>query len=257
MPIYDNNGTVNAQIGKIWDNDGTTNRQIGKIYDNDGTTNSPIFSATIPTFLYQNGAPDGESFINMVGSNYSNSDNGAGVGGQGFTEGDFNISEYIKNDVDLPDYVLHVKASASSENRIGYSCCNQGISNYMDLSDIQTIEIGTCKFGVRIKEPYKFLPNWLFKVQYGMTILLEDNNGKTLELLSQNRELTHKDVDNEYGFAGQYGVSSNKVNIQDKGLNLSNCRIIIRSNVYFEHEGTGRLVTSHCYVSSITCTAVQ
>lgn len=45
MPIYDNDGTTNYQIGKVYDNDGATNYQIGKVYDNDGTTNSLIYTA--------------------------------------------------------------------------------------------------------------------------------------------------------------------------------------------------------------------
>ena len=47
MAIYDNNGTTNAEIGKLYDNDGTTNYQIGKVYDNNGTTNSLIYSAEV------------------------------------------------------------------------------------------------------------------------------------------------------------------------------------------------------------------
>ncbi len=50
MGIYDNNGTVNTQIGKVYDNNGTVNTQIGKVYDNNGTTNSLIYSAE--TYLY-------------------------------------------------------------------------------------------------------------------------------------------------------------------------------------------------------------
>lgn len=47
MPIYDNNGTTNYEIGVLYDNDGTTNYQIGKIYDNDGTTNCLIYSSNV------------------------------------------------------------------------------------------------------------------------------------------------------------------------------------------------------------------
>lgn len=43
MAVYDNNGTANAEIGKLYDNNGTTNSQIGKVYDNNGTTNSLIY----------------------------------------------------------------------------------------------------------------------------------------------------------------------------------------------------------------------
>lgn len=47
MPIYDNDGTANYQIGKLYDSDGTNKYQIGKVYDNDGTTNSLIYSAEV------------------------------------------------------------------------------------------------------------------------------------------------------------------------------------------------------------------
>ena len=45
MAIYDNNGSTNAEIGKLYDNNGTTSSQIGKVYDNNGTTNSLIYTA--------------------------------------------------------------------------------------------------------------------------------------------------------------------------------------------------------------------
>lgn len=44
MPIYDNDGTSNYQIGTVYDNDGTANYRIGKVYDNDGTSNYLIYS---------------------------------------------------------------------------------------------------------------------------------------------------------------------------------------------------------------------
>lgn len=47
MPIYDNDGTSNYQIGTVYDNDGTANYRIGKVYDNDGTANSLIYSASV------------------------------------------------------------------------------------------------------------------------------------------------------------------------------------------------------------------
>lgn len=47
MPIYDNDGTSNYQIGTVYDNDGTANYRIGKVYDNDGTTNSLIYSGSV------------------------------------------------------------------------------------------------------------------------------------------------------------------------------------------------------------------
>lgn len=45
MPIWDNNGSTNYEVGKLWDNNGSTSSQIGKVYDNNGTTNSLIYSA--------------------------------------------------------------------------------------------------------------------------------------------------------------------------------------------------------------------
>lgn len=45
MPIYDNDGTTEYEIGKVYDYNGTTWNQIGKIYDNDGTTDTLIYNA--------------------------------------------------------------------------------------------------------------------------------------------------------------------------------------------------------------------
>lgn len=45
MPIYDNNGTANSEIGIIYDNNGTANSTIGFIYDNNGTANSLVYQA--------------------------------------------------------------------------------------------------------------------------------------------------------------------------------------------------------------------
>lgn len=47
MPIYDNDGTANHEIGKLYDYNGSANTQIGKVYDNNGTTNSLIYSAEV------------------------------------------------------------------------------------------------------------------------------------------------------------------------------------------------------------------
>ncbi len=43
MPIYDNNGSVNAQIARVYDNNGTTNAQIARVYDNNGSTNTLVY----------------------------------------------------------------------------------------------------------------------------------------------------------------------------------------------------------------------
>lgn len=53
MAIYDNNGTTNAELGKLYDNNGTTNTQLGKLYDNNGTTSSLLYSAE--EYLLQDG----------------------------------------------------------------------------------------------------------------------------------------------------------------------------------------------------------
>ena len=53
MALYDNNGTTDAEIGKLYDNDGTTNYQTSKVYDNDGTTNRLIYSAD--EIFFENG----------------------------------------------------------------------------------------------------------------------------------------------------------------------------------------------------------
>ena len=53
MAIYDNDGTIDYELGRVYDNDGTADYQIGKVYDNDGTTNSLAYSAEVP--LYNRG----------------------------------------------------------------------------------------------------------------------------------------------------------------------------------------------------------
>ena len=58
MAIYDNNGSTNAEIGKLYDNNGTTSTQIGKVYDNNGTTNSLIYQSEtkyVNTPVYKSG----------------------------------------------------------------------------------------------------------------------------------------------------------------------------------------------------------
>lgn len=49
MPIYDNDGTANREIGKIYDNDGYINREINTVYDNDGSANRLIFQSILPS----------------------------------------------------------------------------------------------------------------------------------------------------------------------------------------------------------------
>lgn len=76
MAIYDNNGTTNAELGKVYDNNGTTNTQIGKVYDNNGTTDSLIYSAEL--VIYKNGAIDSEiggftTYNSNSGGTYSTS----------------------------------------------------------------------------------------------------------------------------------------------------------------------------------------
>ena len=43
MPIYDNNGSANTEIGKIYDNNGSVNTEIKEVYDNNGSVNTLIF----------------------------------------------------------------------------------------------------------------------------------------------------------------------------------------------------------------------
>ena len=45
MPIFDNNGTTNAEISKVYDNDGIASHPISKIYDSDGTATHLLYSA--------------------------------------------------------------------------------------------------------------------------------------------------------------------------------------------------------------------
>ena len=46
MPIYDYNGSVDTEIGKIYDYNGSVNTQIGYVYDYNGTANSLIYTAS-------------------------------------------------------------------------------------------------------------------------------------------------------------------------------------------------------------------
>lgn len=85
MAIYDNNGTTNAEIGKVYDNNGTTNSQIGKVYDNNGTANSLIYNAELIVFDKDTGVGVGTwSAWNYSGHggdswNYGGSNTSAGV----------------------------------------------------------------------------------------------------------------------------------------------------------------------------------
>ena len=49
MPIYDHNGSVLSEIGKLYDYNGSTLSQIGKVYDNNGSANSLIYNAQSPS----------------------------------------------------------------------------------------------------------------------------------------------------------------------------------------------------------------
>lgn len=71
MAIYDNNGSTNAEIGKLYDNNGTTSTQIGKVYDNNGTTNSLIYQSEtkyVNTPVYKSG-------VYLIGSSITNDKN--------------------------------------------------------------------------------------------------------------------------------------------------------------------------------------
>lgn len=47
MPIYDNDGTAQREIGKLYDNNGSVSTQIGKVYDNNGSASTLIYTAEL------------------------------------------------------------------------------------------------------------------------------------------------------------------------------------------------------------------
>lgn len=70
MPIYDNDGTANREIGKLYDNNGSANTQIGKVYDNNGSANSLIYQSEL--IIYP-----GSGWSVSKSSNSSASNNGS------------------------------------------------------------------------------------------------------------------------------------------------------------------------------------
>lgn len=62
MPIYDYDGAIKYEIGKLYDNDDVANHQIGKVYDNNGTTNSLIYNSA-PEYLFF----DGDEYTDFTG----------------------------------------------------------------------------------------------------------------------------------------------------------------------------------------------
>lgn len=79
MPIYDNDGTTNYQIGKLYDNDGSTNYQIGKVYDNDGTTGYLIYTGEAILFPGTSDYSGGWSTAGVTSSNADVSDTHLGA----------------------------------------------------------------------------------------------------------------------------------------------------------------------------------
>lgn len=67
MPIYDNDGTANREIGTLYDNNGSANTQIGKVYDYNGSANSLIYQSELiiyPGSGWQQGWSAGGSVSN-------------------------------------------------------------------------------------------------------------------------------------------------------------------------------------------------
>ena len=77
MAIYDYDGTVNAETGKVYDFDGTAKHLIGKVYAGDGTAVSLIYSAelvfpdalTVPRTTGSTSGSANSSAINISGYN--------------------------------------------------------------------------------------------------------------------------------------------------------------------------------------------
>ena len=54
MPIYDFDGAVHTEVGKLFDFDGTAKHQIGRVYDHDGTAAALLYSGE--TAFFNSGA---------------------------------------------------------------------------------------------------------------------------------------------------------------------------------------------------------
>ena len=265
MPIYDNNGAVNAQIGKIWDNDGTTNRQIGEIYDNDGTTNNLIFSVNASKFLYKNGIVNRKFIKTMTGLNIGNTTSGSNnCGGKGFSEDDFSISKYC--DIDgIKSNAIYLRASVSSFSSERYLCTNAADSCFMDLNNFKTIKIkGVMNIVV---SPVPFISSYvdtsLYSIQSESRGYLIDDTDKTIDLGESRtffRESAYPD-----GFYGLVNCFEFEKDIQeDSSFNLSNCKLRLTSNAALKFnqsayyaEKEEMLLTNETYVESIEYTVVQ
>ena len=90
MPIYDNDGTANHEIGKLYDNNGSANAQIGKVYDNNGTTNSLIYQSDIivlngGTYYVDSGTMGGSPPVTSGSTRIAMNFNGNGYNTLSFT----------------------------------------------------------------------------------------------------------------------------------------------------------------------------
>ena len=70
MPIYDFDGVVKAEVGKVYDNDGSANHQIGKVFDYNGTASSLIYSAETVLQNFLTKQVDHNAMIDAGLSNY-------------------------------------------------------------------------------------------------------------------------------------------------------------------------------------------
>lgn len=129
MAVYDNNGTANAEIGKLYDDDGTTNYQIGKVYDNNGTTDSLIYQNE--EILYNAGnectaITGGWSGAATTGGSFHTGTISAGKGSSSlnitFSQDNDNIcyTFYTNNTVNLTGYdKLCFQVTTTSSNKVG------------------------------------------------------------------------------------------------------------------------------------------
>ncbi|MBE6878697.1 MAG: hypothetical protein E7488_05985 [Ruminococcaceae bacterium] len=141
MAIYDNDGTVNYEIGKLYDNDGTTGYQTGKAYDNDGTAHVEVYSAGAT--LYQNGVC-GSLLGSFVVTNKSNT--------SGFTITDTDVqftavstssqgpilAVRSANKIDVTDYAaINLDARVAENDGMGtYVCLTTANINVYNPTEI-------------------------------------------------------------------------------------------------------------------------
>lgn len=115
MPIYDNDGTANHEIGLIYDNNGSANSQIGLVYDNDGTTNHLIYSS-------------------MPGNPFDGGDNSSVTGGWNFIKAQYSnstVGYWISSTLGI------TISNAGNSTKNGILRTN----NMIDLSSVNTIQL--------------------------------------------------------------------------------------------------------------------